>query len=54
MPSLERITHKKWTYRKKVVIAMTSGSIVLVPFICGVMDGEEMEKEDFRVQDTSK
>jgi len=54
VPSLERITHKKWTYRKKVVIAMTSGSIVLVPFICGVMDGEEMEKEDFRVQDTSK
>lgn len=44
MPSLEMITHKNWTYRKKVAIAMTSGSIVLVPFIRGVMDGEEMEK----------
>ena len=54
MPSLERITHKKWTYRKKVAVVMTSGNIVLVPFIRGVMNGEEMEKEDFRVQDTVK
>lgn len=35
MPSLERITHKNWTYRKKVGMVMTSGNIVLVPFIRG-------------------
>ena len=32
MPSLERITHKKWTYRKKAAMVMTSGNIVLVPY----------------------
>lgn len=47
MPSLERITHIKWTYRKKVAMAMTSGSIVLVPFICGVMDGKKWRKGIF-------
>ena len=35
-------------------MAMTSGSIILIPFICGVVDGEEMEKGGFRVQDTGK
>jgi len=32
MLSLERITHKKWTYRKRVAMVMTSGNIVLVPY----------------------